>query len=471
LIQERSFNGAPSVSIAFPDGYKDKLVLERYYANEEERMERTEACRYIGHLANEPEACVAMTGCVGSDDVQFTIMSAHATESAMFKWTKEGDVEIIESPFKNGLAKSEVLSREDAVTEDSDELFLDGPEALLIAAEEACVGGVCTLPATQHLQVRVGYDDGFKTKVGGTSQAEEYIADTWPHIQVSYCHSSLGSKVLVERLPGIKHYAGKTLVASGDKLNEMFDLTASDIGSADLMLYMGYDTSYYGVVGIAWSPVVCDPSYYNKYKASINEWRQTHVAAAHVMAHEMGHNLGMAHDFTPAHTASGCDGTGIMSYGNPPNQWSTCSVADFTAQYKVRESMWCMPAAPSACGGSAGPTTAAPTEAPTAAPSNCITHWIGDNYCDDQNNNAACQFDGGDCCNNSNSGWNNYCSACQCLQQAQCAGVQSWIGDNYCDNENNNAACQWDGGDCCNNSNSNWDWYCKPNCQCLDPSA
>ena len=67
-------------------------------------------------------------------------------------------------------------------------------------------------------------------------------------------------------------------------------------------------------------------------------------------------------------------------------------------------------AAPSACGGSAGPTTAAPTEAPTAAPSNCITHWIGDNYCDDQNNNAACQFDGGDCCNNSNSGWNNYCS-------------------------------------------------------------
>ena len=100
LIQERSFNGAPSVSIAFPDGYKDTLVLERYYANEEERMERTEACHYIGHLANEPEACVAMTGCVGSDDVQFTIMSAHATDSPMYKWTKEGIVEIIESPFK-----------------------------------------------------------------------------------------------------------------------------------------------------------------------------------------------------------------------------------------------------------------------------------------------------------------------------------------------------------------------------------
>ena len=85
---------------------------------------------------------------------------------------------------------------------------------------------------------------------------------------MSYCHSSLGSKVLVERLPGIKHYAGKTLVASGAKLSEMFDLTVSDIGSADLMLYMGYDTAYYGTVGIAWSPVVCDPSPYNKYKVN-----------------------------------------------------------------------------------------------------------------------------------------------------------------------------------------------------------
>jgi hypothetical protein len=71
---------------------------------------------------------------------------------------------------------------------------------------------------------------------------------------------------MVERLPGIKHYAGKTLVASGAKLTEMFALTVSDIGSADLMLYMGYDTAYYGVIGIAWTPVVCNPSQYNKYK-------------------------------------------------------------------------------------------------------------------------------------------------------------------------------------------------------------
>ena len=51
-------------------------------------------CHYLGHLANEPEACVAVTGCVGSEDVDFTILSAHSTGSSMFKWTKEGLVKV-----------------------------------------------------------------------------------------------------------------------------------------------------------------------------------------------------------------------------------------------------------------------------------------------------------------------------------------------------------------------------------------
>ena len=45
---------------------------------------------------------------------------------------------------------------------------------------------------------------------------------------------------------------------------------------------------------------------------------------------------------------------------------------------------------------------------------NGIVGYIGDGYCDDENNNAGCIFDGGDCCgNNINT---QYCNECICHQ-------------------------------------------------------
>merc|ERR1712203_751469 len=42
--------------------------------------------------------------------------------------------------------------------------------------------------------------------------------------------------------------------------------------------------------------------------------------------------------------------------------------------------------------------------------------------------------------------------------------------DEYCDDGNNNAACNWDGGACCANNASNWDLFCT-DCECLDPNG
>ena len=39
--------------------------------------------------------------------------------------------------------------------------------------------------------------------------------------------------------------------------------------------------------------------------------------------------------------------------------------------------------------------------------------WIGDGYCDDENNNAECNWDGGDCCGDNV--FTDYCTICGCF--------------------------------------------------------
>ena len=42
----------------------------------------------------------------------------------------------------------------------------------------------------------------------------------------------------------------------------------------------------------------------------------------------------------------------------------------------------------------------------------CQSGWIGDDYCDDENNNEECTYDGGDCCGDNVK--TDYCTICKC---------------------------------------------------------
>ena len=52
---------------------------------------------------------------------------------------------------------------------------------------------------------------------------------------------------------------------------------------------------------------------------------------------------------------------------------------------------------------------------PSGSGGTCNQGWIGDDYCDDINNNIDCNFDGGDCCGaNVNT---DYCDECLCIEE------------------------------------------------------
>ena len=125
---------------------------------------------------------------------------------------------------------------------------------------------------------QVVYDKSIREKLGTKNAVIAYWNDAAPHLQARYCHITLGTKIKVERV-GKFEYFDKKIVASDAGLETVMNNAKEVIGSADLVVYMAHDENLSdGTVGIAWSPVVCEPSDYNSQKTSINEWRPDSVA-------------------------------------------------------------------------------------------------------------------------------------------------------------------------------------------------
>ena len=109
---ERSLYAIPKIAITFPDGHEDELILEKHFPNEEARMENKEHCNYFGHLKNDPQACVAVTGCYGHDKLDFTIMSDNSLYQNKFVLEKNGQSKAIKNQMVNSrVIESQMESR------------------------------------------------------------------------------------------------------------------------------------------------------------------------------------------------------------------------------------------------------------------------------------------------------------------------------------------------------------------------
>ena len=138
LIEERSKNGNPLVEVTFSDGSSDFLVLNKY-----QRMDG----HFIGHLRNEPEACVAMVN--HPKHVELTIFSKRILGSPMYKWNGNGEVELVPLPFSND-------ERDEEMGHNGDELINQEIENELLNIEENMTEEqAASVPTTAKLQLKV----------------------------------------------------------------------------------------------------------------------------------------------------------------------------------------------------------------------------------------------------------------------------------------------------------------------------
>ena len=108
---------------------------------------------FIGHLANEKTACVAMVN--HPEHAELTIMSNRVVGSTMYKWHNNGNVELVPEVFSTGLERDEVMERDgendEPIANQEEQDAQDNIEANLTPEQAS------TVPTTAKLQIKVKY--------------------------------------------------------------------------------------------------------------------------------------------------------------------------------------------------------------------------------------------------------------------------------------------------------------------------
>jgi len=329
VIASRSIEEPPTIDVTFGNGVKDSLDLQLFQIN----SEASSSCCYIGRLHNSPSSSVAATGCLNKagDVMDITIISKNNINK-MFTVDFDGNTEIIKNPYgEEGQSVAMIMNRDGTWhKEGGDEMVNDSIENAANAVS------VTSVPSKLKASIAFGYDYGLEEYLKSVDQTfESWIAKVFPHAQAHFRHSeSLGTEIEFE-------VVGPAIKAVNDNSHWTADKNLRDaVSQTSLAKRNGIHADTFSwfcnrgggsVAGIAYLGTLC-----GNFNQNLNERQSNDAASGFVLAHELGHNFGMKHDFDRAHGGWGgpCNGKGIMSYGSfSYNQWSTCSKSDWEHHY------------------------------------------------------------------------------------------------------------------------------------------
>merc|ERR1711973_874157 len=117
------------------------------------------------------------------------------------------------------------------------------------------------------------------------------------------------------------------------------DISAASPHDVNLWVFLTGSASQGGAYGMAWEGFLCHSM--KALRTSITKYLWEDEYTAEVVTHEIGHNLGLSHDFDDAikrktgrmvpRKVDGIDCKGYMDYNKNNDGWSLCSVQDFTS--------------------------------------------------------------------------------------------------------------------------------------------
>jgi len=328
VVSSRSIEEAPTIQVTFANGVKDDLELTHYRMNKESAV----GCNYIGHLRSNPSSSVAVTGCLNKpgDRMDVTLISKHNTNK-MFSVDFDGNAKPIPNPFEEG-----ATSTVKRINRDDGEWQQNGDEEVNEALEQEIeLAAVTSIPARLQATIKFGYEQGMKDALGD-EDFDSWISSVMTHTRAHYRHSeSLGTEIEFEVIGTALFEEGAYWYADDNIYDASAASAAATSSGVDVDVYSWWcQSGGGGTAGIAWLGTLCyQPSGYN---TNLNEMQWSAAGSGFVLAHELGHNFGMKHDFDEDHGGWGgpCDNTGIMSYGSYDyDSWSTCSRADWEHHY------------------------------------------------------------------------------------------------------------------------------------------
>jgi len=332
-------SAALCIKVTYANGEEDMITADEFHG---ERHAKHDV--YKGRLASTNAKVVVILKDESHDKdlVVFKCKKAHSCHN--FRVDLEGSGEAVCSVAPPNLDNA---GEKDMLTGDDDDMLTDEDMRVLNRDAEQMKMD----PLGYKIRVWVYYDDRWKKRFG-----EE--ADTRADAVMALVDEMFSEETLQTQLhftvESVKHVPGSgTWGAYGVNKEGIRNIAAENSlkpNGPDLNVFL---TGTGSGGGTAWLSSICKKGH-TKLKSSVTGWAYDDEYTAEIVAHEIGHNLGMYHDFSEGwgdvnkttgfrQREEGVDCRGYMDYSSKTDGWSACSVHDFTYRFNKFKTGFCLP--------------------------------------------------------------------------------------------------------------------------------